>query len=97
MFPLRDDNPTLRKSIATFIIIALTSLAWIIVQGMGTSPALMRSVCAFGLVPGELLHKNSAGHPHSAQPNVLMRHRPPELVLPHFAYVHARRLVPYHR
>jgi len=55
MFPLRDDNPTLHRSVVTFVIIALNVVVWVFVQGLGLNPALARSVCRFGLVPGELL------------------------------------------
>lgn len=55
MFPLRDDNPTLTTSAATFAIIGLNIAAWVFVQGLGTDPALVRSVCELGAIPGELL------------------------------------------
>jgi membrane associated rhomboid family serine protease len=55
LIPLRDDNPTLGTSVATFAIIGLNFAAWIFVQGLGTEPALGRSVCELGAIPGELL------------------------------------------
>lgn len=55
MFPLRDDNPTLSASVATLAIIALNAAAWVLLQGMGTEPALSRSVCTLGAIPGDLL------------------------------------------
>ncbi|MBN2037158.1 MAG: rhomboid family intramembrane serine protease [Chitinispirillaceae bacterium] len=55
MFPLRDDNPTINKSVATLIIIAINIAVWIFVQGLGAGSMLVRSVCAYGLIPGELL------------------------------------------
>jgi len=55
MFPLRDDNPTLHRSITTFVLIALNVIAWIFIQQFGTEPGLSRSVCEFGAIPGELL------------------------------------------
>jgi membrane associated rhomboid family serine protease len=55
MFPYRDDNPTLRTPVVTVGIIALNALVWVFVQQMGTDPALTRSVCEFGLIPGEFL------------------------------------------
>jgi membrane associated rhomboid family serine protease len=45
----------------TLGIIALNCLAWLLVQGLGTEPALSGSVCVFGLTPGELLHTAPAG------------------------------------
>lgn len=55
MFPLRDDNPTLRRSVVTFLIVIINALVWVVVQGLGTDPTLVRSVCSYGLIPGELL------------------------------------------
>jgi membrane associated rhomboid family serine protease len=55
MIPIRDDNPTLNRSVVTYAIIALNVGVWVLVQGLGLSPALVRSLCQFGLVPGELL------------------------------------------
>jgi membrane associated rhomboid family serine protease len=71
MFPLRDDNPTLSTSFATYAIIALNVLAWIFIQGMGKDPALSRSVCQLGTIPGELLGTIAPGTrvpigPHAA-------------------------------
>lgn len=54
MFPLRDDNPTLRTSIVTGIIIAANVLVWIFVQHLGTNPGIVRSICTLGLIPGQL-------------------------------------------
>jgi membrane associated rhomboid family serine protease len=61
MFPLRDDNPTLGTSVATFAIIALNAAAWIFVQGLGSEPALSRSVCELGAIPGDLLGRVPPG------------------------------------
>jgi membrane associated rhomboid family serine protease len=55
MFPIRDENPTLHRSVVTFLIIGVNVIVWVFVQGLGFDPALARSVCRFGLVPGELL------------------------------------------
>ena len=55
MFPLSDDNPRIRPPIATGIIIFLNLLVWVAVQGMGTSDELARSLCLYGLIPGDLL------------------------------------------
>jgi membrane associated rhomboid family serine protease len=61
MFPIRDDNPTLRTPVVTVGIIALNVAVWVLVQGMGTNPALPNSVCNLGLIPGELLHRLPPG------------------------------------
>ena len=55
MFPLRDDNPTIHTSVATFTLIGLNLAAWIFLQGLGSPGPLARSICEFGLIPGELL------------------------------------------
>jgi membrane associated rhomboid family serine protease len=55
MFPLRDDNPQLTPPIAVIALITLNALVWMFVQSMGTEPALSRTVCELGLIPGELL------------------------------------------
>ncbi len=55
MFPLRDENPTFHTSIATMAIIAANALVWIFVQGLGSEPRLIQSVCSLGLIPAELL------------------------------------------
>lgn len=55
MFPLRDDNPTIHSSFATFTIIVLNIASWIFLQGGGQNPLLAKSICQFGLVPGEFM------------------------------------------
>ena len=54
MFPYRDENETLRTPYATFVLIGLNVLAWLLIQGAGTPLALARSICDLGLIPGEL-------------------------------------------
>jgi membrane associated rhomboid family serine protease len=54
MFPYRDENETQRTSFFTWGIIALNVVAWIFVQGAGSTFALAKSVCELGLIPGEL-------------------------------------------
>ena len=61
MFPLRDDNPHFLTPIVTYALIAANVLAWALLQGFGTEPALSRSVCELGLTPGELLQTAAAG------------------------------------
>ncbi|MFH1681727.1 MAG: rhomboid family intramembrane serine protease [Candidatus Eisenbacteria bacterium] len=61
MFPLRDENPALHRSVAAFAIIAVNAAVWLFVQKMGTSPGLVQSVWKFGVVPGELLGKVPPG------------------------------------
>src|SRR5262245_23955042 len=54
MFPIRDDNPTLRTPVITIAIIAANVIAWVVVQGFGRDQALVASVCELGLVPGAI-------------------------------------------
>ncbi len=55
MFPLYDENPTVRRAYAVVLIIATNALVWVFVQGLGEERALAESLCRFGLVPGDLL------------------------------------------
>lgn len=55
VFPIRDDNPTLRASVATFLVVAANVIVWVFVQGLGMGPRLTESVWRFGVIPGELL------------------------------------------
>jgi len=61
MFPLRDENPTVRTPIATMTIIGLNVFAWLLVQGFGTDPFLAESFCRYGLVPADLLGNTEHG------------------------------------
>ena len=51
MFPIRDDNPQILTPFVTYGIIGLNVLAWVVVQGLGSDPALARSICTLGLIP----------------------------------------------
>lgn len=55
MFPLRDDNPHFLTPWTTLALIAVNLFVWVWVQGMGSEPALSRSVCRLGLIAGDLL------------------------------------------
>lgn len=55
MFPLSDENPTVRVPVTTYFLIAITVAVWVLVQGAGLDQqALAASVCNLGMVPGEL-------------------------------------------
>ena len=54
MFPVSDDNPTLRTPIMTIVLLVVTWAVWLFIQGGGAPLALAVSVCELGLVPGEL-------------------------------------------
>lgn len=55
MFPLHDENLTLRFPVTTAAIIALNALVWMFLQGFGGQPALSISLCDWGLIPADLL------------------------------------------
>ena len=61
MFPLRDDNPTFRRPVITYSIIAINALVWLVLQGAGTGPAIYESICQYGLIPAELLNTAPVG------------------------------------
>jgi membrane associated rhomboid family serine protease len=55
MFPISDDNPTLRTPVMTYLIFGTIAFVWIFLQGAGLEgAALAASVCTWGMVPGEL-------------------------------------------
>lgn len=55
MFPIRDENPTLRPPLVTWGLIAANLAVWVLVQGAGLTEAFPRSICEKALIPGELL------------------------------------------
>ena len=63
MIPYHDENETQRTPVVTFILIALSVLAWVLVQGAGSMMPLAESVCNFGLIPGELTNSVPPGTP----------------------------------
>ncbi len=54
MLPYHDENETQRTPVVTIALIALNVLAWIFLQGAGSTVPLARAVCELGLIPGEL-------------------------------------------
>ncbi len=63
MFPYRDENETQRTPYITLVLIALTSLVWLGIQGAGAALPLAQSVCQLGLIPGELTLSLQPGTP----------------------------------
>ena len=61
MFPLRDENPTVRASLVTFLIVAVNAAVWVFVQHLGADPHLSQSIWRFGAIPGELLGRVTPG------------------------------------
>jgi len=54
VIPYRDENETLRTAVVTLALIGLNVAAWLLVQGAGAPASLVRSICNFGLIAGEL-------------------------------------------
>ena len=61
MFPIKDDNPHFLTPFVTYALVAGNVASWILVQGFGAEPALVRSVCEFGLIPGAVLGSLPSG------------------------------------
>jgi membrane associated rhomboid family serine protease len=70
MFPYRDENETIRTSYATFVLIGLNLVAWLLIQGAGSPLALARSICELGLIPGELTLRVPPGTPFPMGPGL---------------------------
>jgi len=63
MIPYRDDNPRLGTPAITVGLIALNSLSWLLLQGVGSPAQVARSVCTLGLIPGALTGQIPPGTP----------------------------------
>jgi membrane associated rhomboid family serine protease len=61
MFPLRDENPTVRFPITVVVIIAMNAFVWLVVQGLGSAGPLAESLCMYALIPGDLLGNVAPG------------------------------------
>lgn len=62
MIPLSDENPTLRTPVMTWILLGTMFAVWFAVQGGGLDQlALIKSICNYGMVPGELTHRAPLG------------------------------------
>jgi membrane associated rhomboid family serine protease len=61
MFPLRDENPTELFPFVTVLLIAANVLVWLLVQGAGAGEPFLRSLCAWGAIPGEISGAIPAG------------------------------------
>ena len=75
MIPISDDNPTLRKPVVTYALLATLLVVWLFVQGgggvLGDGPMpLIASVCNYGLVPAELLRTKPVGFAVPIAPGV---------------------------
>ncbi len=61
MFPLRDENASFLTPFGTWLLVAGNLLSWLLVQGLGSEPALSASVCEWGLIPGDLFGRLPVG------------------------------------
>jgi membrane associated rhomboid family serine protease len=62
MFPLSDENPTVRTPITTYLLIGTIIGVWVLVQGAGLDQqALAVSICNLGMVPGEITRQAALG------------------------------------
>ncbi len=62
MIPLGDENPTFRTPVVTYGLLAAILTIWVGFQGAGFDmPALVASVCNFGMVPGEITRMAQVG------------------------------------
>lgn len=62
MFPLSDDNPTLRIPLVTIALLLLIGATWVWVQGAGLDVRMLAaSVCNLGMVAGEITHLAPVG------------------------------------
>lgn len=62
MFPISDENHTIRTPIVTYLLLVALFVVWILIQGAGfNGRALAASVCNLGLVPGEITGQAAVG------------------------------------
>jgi membrane associated rhomboid family serine protease len=62
MFPISDDNPTLRTPVMTYLLLGVIAFVWIFRQKAGLDGyAMAESVCNLGMVPGELTGRAPLG------------------------------------
>ena len=55
VFPLRDDNPTLKTPVVTILLILANVLVWLYLQGAGFSMNVLgATVCRYGMIPAEV-------------------------------------------
>jgi membrane associated rhomboid family serine protease len=72
VFPLRDENPTLKTAVVTVIVIVANVVVWLYVQGAGYSARVMaESVCQLGLIPAEVTGLAGSVRPDASLPCVL--------------------------
>ncbi|HZI29099.1 MAG TPA: rhomboid family intramembrane serine protease [Gemmatimonadaceae bacterium] len=71
MFPLSDENPTVRAPVTTYLLIATIVGVWVLYQGAGLNiEALAASICDLGMVPGEITGRSPLGTAVPMGPNM---------------------------
>jgi membrane associated rhomboid family serine protease len=63
VIPYHDENETQRTPYITLVLIAMSVIAWLVLQGAGGTVPLAQSVCNLGLIPGELTASLAPGTP----------------------------------
>ncbi|MCX7661599.1 MAG: rhomboid family intramembrane serine protease, partial [Candidatus Omnitrophica bacterium] len=71
MLPLRDENPTIHTSFATFFLVGINILSWFFIQGFGFTEKFITSVCRFGLIPIKLFGSIPEGTTISLSHNLI--------------------------
>jgi membrane associated rhomboid family serine protease len=61
VFPIHDENPHFLTPVVTYALIAANAAAWIWLQGLGSEPRFVSSLCELGLTPGAVLGRIPAG------------------------------------
>jgi membrane associated rhomboid family serine protease len=62
MIPLSDENPTLHTPVMTWALLGAMFAVWLTAQGAGLNELqLAKSICNYGMVPGELTHRAALG------------------------------------
>jgi len=65
MFPIGDENPQINTPYATYTIIGINVIAWLLLQGAGFGQELQSSVCNYGLIPSDLFTDSLTQTGHS--------------------------------
>jgi membrane associated rhomboid family serine protease len=62
MFPIADENPTLRAPVMTIALLGAIFAVWFLAQGAGFDPVRLATVvCNYGMVPGEITRRAPLG------------------------------------
>jgi membrane associated rhomboid family serine protease len=59
MIPIKDDNPQINTPYATYLLIFLNIMIWLIVQNFGSGDQYEESICKFGLIPYSLIYEKA--------------------------------------